>query len=92
MNKLARITERQNLGEKYLSLNIDLDILVYTEEGGVLDDERFANGNYFWIMSSAEAIDSVVLDIKLQRRKMREKIYNADFPVSDDLIIHIPRI
>jgi len=88
---LPLITERQNLGEKYLSLNIDLDILVYTEEGSLRDDERFANGNYFGLMSGAEAIDDVILDLKSQRRKISEKIYNSDFPVSDDLIIYISR-
>ena len=92
MNNPPIIRERQPIGTQYLSLNENFDVLVYTEENSIFDNERWVNGNYFSRHSGYDALNEYVDNLKYIRSKFREQIYNSDFPVSDDLIIHIPRL
>ena len=86
------IIERQPIGVEYLSLNNSFDVLIYTEENSIFDNERWSTGNYFSRHSGYNALNEYVDNLKYIRSKFREQIYNSDFPISDDLIIHIPRL
>lgn len=92
MTNLPIIIERQPIDVEYLSLNNSFDVLVYTEENSALDNERWSTGNYFSRDSGYDALNEYVDNLKYIRSKFREQIYNSDFPISDDLIIHIPRL
>lgn len=91
MTNLPIIIERQPIGVEYLSLNNSFDILVYTEENSIFDNERWSTGNYFSRDSGYDALNELISDLKHRRSKLVEKIYNSAFPVSDDLIIYITR-
>ena len=92
MTKPPIIIERQPIGVEYLSLNNSFDVLIYTEENSIFDNERWSTGNYFSRHSGYDALNELISDLKCSRSKLMCKIYNADFPISDDLIIHIPRL
>lgn len=91
MNNPQIIIERQPIGVQYLSINNNFDVLVYTEENSEFDNERWNSGNYFSRHSGYAELNEYVENLKHIRSEFREQIYNSDFPVSDDLIIHITR-
>ena len=92
MTKPPIIRERQPIGVEYLSLNNSFDVLVCTEENSALDNERWSTGNYFSRDSGYDALNELISDLKCRRSKLMCKIYNSDFQISDDLIIHIHRL
>jgi len=58
------IRERQPIGMQYISVNKNFEILVYTEENSVLDNERWVNKNYFSRHSGYVAMNEYIEKLK----------------------------
>ena len=81
MNKPPIIRERQPIGTQYLSLNENFDVLVYTEENSIFDNERWVNGNYFSRNSGYDALNEYVDNLK--QNGMEEKLNNARIKIDN---------